>query len=81
MLHGVGCHSSMRFRRIQHQTEKFKVSDIVLLVNPQAFEKMVSISNAVGIELADPLLCRSDDFLCVSLAEFYSSAMSNRINR
>ena len=79
LLHDVGGVASVEFGAGLQFGEQRGVVDVVLLVEPESFEKVMRVFFLGGVELFHPFLRGGDDFSGGALAEFDTSAMAHAI--
>ena len=56
------------------------IANVVLLMQPECFEKVMGIFLFLGIELLHPLFSGGDDFRRVAFAEFNAGAVAYAID-
>ena len=68
LLDGLGRYLGMVLRGTKNLFKQLPVYDIVLLVDPKAFQQVMGVILVLGVELLEPLLGYLDDLVRVALA-------------
>ena len=79
VLDDIGSVAGVQFGGFLHGGEQRGVAHIMLLVNPEGFEQMVSVFFLRGVKLLNPFLRGGDDFGGGAFAELDAGAMTHAI--